>query len=139
MSRTGYRSYAQAPEKKPEVLEIKIVAAMKEINNDSDMKSYGSPRMVEELQAQGFEISENTTAKLMRKHGIRARRKWGYKPPQTTNPDPTAKYNKNLIKNKPPTGFGQQFVTDITYIPTQEGWVYLSVIILNDTPKASHS
>ena len=93
------------------------------------MKSYGSPRMVEELQAQGFEISENTTAKLMRKHGIRARRKWGYKPPQTTNPDPTAKYNKNLIKNKPPTGFGQQFVTDITYIPTQEGWVYLSVII----------
>ena len=102
---------------------------MKTINKDSEMKCYGSPRMAKELQAQGVSISENTTAKLMNKHQIRARRKWGYKPPKTTTPDPTAKYNKNLIKDNAPTSFGQQLVTDITYIPTQEGWLYLSVMI----------
>jgi len=129
VSRAGYRSYAKSPEKQPKAQEIEIVAAMKSINKDHEMKCYGSPRMAVELKAQGFKISENTTAKIMRKYEIRARRKWGYKPPKTTYPDPEAKYNKNLIKDKPPTNFGQQFVTDITYIPTQEGWLYLSVMI----------
>ena len=36
------------------------------------MKNYGSPRMQQELAARGYEVSENTVAKLMRDHGLRA-------------------------------------------------------------------
>ena len=75
VSRSGYCAYARNPEKLPQATEIKIVAAMKAINNDPEMKSYGSPRMTRELKALGFKISENTTARLMRKYKIRARRK----------------------------------------------------------------
>ena len=102
---------------------------MKRINNDPDLKCYGSPRMTMELNALGYAISENTTARLMRKHGIKAKRKWGYKPPKTTTADPKARYNDNLIKEVSPTSFGQQLVADITYIPTKEGWLFLSVVM----------
>lgn len=129
VSRSGYRAYTQKPEERPPLRELKLVAEMKRINNDPDLKCYGSPRVTEELNALGYKVSKNTTARLMRKHGIRARRKWGYKPPKTTCPDPQARYNENLIKKRPPTAFGQQLVSDITYIPTQEGWLYLSVVM----------
>lgn len=108
---------------------MKLLAEMKRINNDPDLKSYGSPRMTEELNDLGFNVSQNTVAGLMRKHGIRAKRKWGYKPPKTTSADPQAKYNKNLIKENTPSTFGEQLVADITYIPTKEGWLYLSVVM----------
>ena len=86
VSRSGYRAYAQPPETRPSLRELKLVAEMKRINHDPDLKCYGSPRMTEELNALGYKISKNTTARLMRKHGIRAKRKWGYKPPKTTSP-----------------------------------------------------
>lgn len=109
--------------------ELKIIAEIKKMNNDPDLKNYGSPRITTELNALGYQISENTVAKLMQKHGIRARRKWGYKVPKTTTVDPQAKYNENLIKEDAPAHFGQQLVADITYIPTKEGWLYLSVVM----------
>lgn len=129
VSRSGYRSYAQAPETRPALLELTLVTEMKRINNDPDLKSYGSPRMTGELNDLGYPISENTTARLMRKYDIRAKRKWGYKPPKTTTAAPKARYNDNYIKDNPPSNFGQQLVADITYIPTKEGWLYLSVIM----------
>ena len=45
---------------------------MEQIHGDRDMKSYGSPRMQQELVARGHDVSENTVAKLMRDHGLRA-------------------------------------------------------------------
>ena len=100
---------------------------MKHINHDPEMRVYGSPRMTNELRNRGYQISVNTTAKLMKNHGISSKRKWSFKPPKTTQVDKTAKYCDNLIKNHPPQRFGQQIVADITYFPTKEGWLYLSV------------
>ena len=94
VSRSAYRAFAKAPEKRPSLRENQILATMKAINSNKDTKCYGSPRMAKELRAQGYQISENTTAKLMRKHEIRARRKWAYTPPKTTTPDPKAKSMK---------------------------------------------
>lgn len=129
VSRAAYRRHLETL-KKPVSLDAKrLIAEMKQINNDRKLKSYGSPRMTQELNDRGFKISENTVAKLMVEHGIRSKRKYAYKPPKTTVADPKAQYSKNLITGTCPIRFGSQLVADITYIPTKEGWLYLSVVI----------
>ena len=90
-----------------------------------------------ELNALGYSISANTTALLMRKQWIKAKRKLGdinlLKPLLLTH---RIVLMKKFIKGNFPTAFGQQLIADITYIPTKEGlalskegWLYLSVCI----------
>jgi len=129
VSRSAYRQHLKQKFRAPKALRTEVIAEMKTINNDPKLKVYGSPRITRELHQRGFSISENTVAKLMREHGIRSKRKYAFKPPKTTVVDKEARYCENVIKEKPPTRFGQQLVADITYIPTKEGWLYLSVVI----------
>jgi putative transposase len=89
--------------------------------------SYGSPRIHKDLVEAGETCSENRVARLMRKHGLKALR--GYKRPRH-------KYGKPSVLM--PNRLGQQFTvespdqawaTDITYIRTYEGWLYLAVVL----------
>ena len=89
---------------------------------------YGSPRMTVELNESGFAISENTVAKLMSQQGLRARNGKGYK----YFPDVLAKnhVSDNLLKrNFTASGPDQKWVSDITYIKVEKGFVYLAVIM----------
>ena len=73
--------------------------------------------------------SENRCARIMRKRGINARQKAAFRP-KTTVADPDAKPAPNLLKDAPaPTGPGELYVGDITYVATREGWLYLAVVI----------
>ena len=88
---------------------------------------YGSPRMTAELKARGHTCSENTVAKVMREHGIRAtapRRR-----ARTTDSNhrlPVA--DNRLARAFDPTEPNTVWSADITYIPTGEGWLYLAVV-----------
>lgn len=89
---------------------------------------YGSPRITAELRAEGFECSKNRVARLMRKQGITARTRRRYK--VTTN----SKHNKPVAENLVQMQFNPEkknslWTTDITYIWTKEGWLYLLVIL----------
>ena len=109
--------------------QIRLVAEMKAIHNDPKLKAYGSPRMTAELHSRGFECSKNTVAKLMQENGLVAKGAKTFKPPKTTTVDKSAKYSSNRLENQKATHFGEVLIADITYIPTKEGWLYLSVII----------
>ena len=92
-------------------------------------RCYGSPRMTRALQAMGTTCSENRVAKIMRSQGLRARMRKPFRP-KTTTPDHRACPSPNLLAQAPaPSAPGQQLVSDITYIPTREGWLYLALII----------
>lgn len=89
---------------------------------------YGSPRVHRDLLEGGERCGENRVARLMREAGIRALR--GYKKPR-------AKYSGKLAVIAP-NRLEQQFavntpdqtwVTDITYLRTHEGWLYLAVVL----------
>ena len=108
---------------------MKIVSEIKAIHADPKLKVYGSPRMTEELIAKGYNICENTVAKWMQEIGIQAKRNPTFKPPKTTVADPNAKYSPNLIASITPVRFGEILISDITYIRTKEGWMYLAVVI----------
>jgi putative transposase len=65
----------------------------------------------------------------MRQNSIRVRPRRPYRP-KTTQPDHAAHPSPNLLaKEGPATAPGLQIVSDITYIPTAEGWLYLAIVV----------
>lgn len=90
--------------------------------------AYGSPRMTRELRERGFPASEPRVERLMRENGIRARHKRRYK--ATTDSKHTLPVAKNLLdRNFTPTAPNQVWTADMTYLWTDEGWLYLAVVI----------
>jgi putative transposase len=85
--------------------------------------------MTQALQQQGVTCSRNRVARLMRDNHLRARPRKPFRP-RTTDPDHASHPSPNLLRQAgAPTAPGQQIVSDITYIPTAEGWLYLAVVL----------
>jgi transposase InsO family protein len=92
-------------------------------------QTYGSPRIVAELQQQGAQHGRNRVARLMQQAGLCGRQKGRYRV-QTTDSDHDHPIAPNRLATAPrPTGPNQIWVSDITYIQTQEGWLYLAGIL----------
>ena len=124
-----YAARKRPPSKRAKENEV-IVSKIKEIHEDRHLKVYGSPRMTTVLQEEhGLSCSENRVARLMAKNGLQARYKAAFRP-KTTTQDPTQKASPNILANtEPPSAPGQVCVSDITYVATREGWLYLAVVI----------
>lgn len=92
-------------------------------------RNYGAPRVVQELRADGTPISKRRCARLMRAQGLQGR----YRPrrrPRTTDSVHAHPPGPNLLGQQPaPTGPNQAWMTDITYLRTGEGWLYLAAIL----------
>jgi len=89
---------------------------------------YGRTRIWYELKSLGLSVSEKLVGKLMHSLGLFARRRKRFRP-KTTQVDRRAKYSKNHLKGMSPDAPNQVLVTDITYLPTKEGWLYLSGVM----------
>lgn len=90
--------------------------------------TYGSPRITEELRAEGIEISRPRVARLMKKASIRSQIKKKFV--VTTDSKHTHPVAENLLdRNFEAELPGQVWVSDITYIRTAQGWLFLTVII----------
>jgi transposase InsO family protein len=89
---------------------------------------YGSPRLVFELQEQGYEVSRSTVARVMKTERLiaRPRRKYVH----TTDSDHNWQVVDNILDRQfSATRPNEKWVSDISYILTKEGWTYLTVII----------
>ncbi len=92
-------------------------------------KTYGSPRIHAYLQRKGVFCGRNRVARLMKLHRIAARKahKWH---PVTTRQFPGARTAPNLLNREfEASRPNQKWVSDITYIDTAEGWLYLAAIL----------
>lgn len=91
--------------------------------------TYGSPRIHAELRATGVECSRNRVARLMRRAGIVAKRRKLHKVSTTdskhTYPVAPNLLNRQFSAERP----NEKWLTDITYIPTKEGWLYLATVL----------
>lgn len=92
-------------------------------------RTYGAPRIVKDLQDEGTAISKRRCARLMKTHGIQGRKKHRRKPRTTDSRQTHAPAPNRLAEQPAPTGPNQVWVTDITCIPTDEGWLYLAAIL----------
>ena len=98
------------------------------IIHSESKKRYGSPRVHEALIKQGERVSRKRIARLMREEGLRGRRPRCWV--QTTDSSGTKYPAPNLLKRNFQTAAPNRvWAADITYIPTREGWCYLSVIL----------
>jgi transposase InsO family protein len=129
VSRSGYHAARKRLPSARCLANRKLVEAIAEIHAHRHTRCYGSPRMTSELRSLGLSCSENRVARLMRTEGLRARPRKPFKP-KTTRPDHAARPSPNLLASAPPPAApGTQMVSDITYIPTHEGWLYLVLVI----------
>ncbi len=89
---------------------------------------YGSPRIHAELQAQGITSSRKRVARLMRKRGLSAHRR--HHKTITTKSEPCARVAPNLLDQDFPASHpNEKWTGDITAIWTDEGWLYLAVVL----------
>ncbi|MGH9208455.1 MAG: IS3 family transposase [Acidimicrobiales bacterium] len=105
-----------------------LVNEMIEVHRTLD-DTYGSPRMTDELARRGFCVNHKRTERLMAEHGLYAK-DGRRKKVRTTIPDVTAPPLPDLVRRDFTVGEpGQRTCGDITYIPTDEGWLYLADVL----------
>ena len=90
---------------------------------------YGSPRIHQALLAAGEKVCQNTVAKLMRQRHIRAKTKKKFVPRTTASAHDQPVAGNLLERRFTATLPNQKWVADITYIPTDEGWLYLAGVL----------
>ena len=125
VSRSGYHAHlrkSQRPRRRQDAqLAGEIRAAF-----TASRQTYGSPRLVHCLRGKGLRHGKNRIARLMREQHLCVRQKRRFVP-RTTMADKTSPVAPNLLLQRPaPTRPNEVWVTDITYLPTREGWLYLA-------------
>jgi putative transposase len=128
VSPSGYYRWRQKrPSKRQredEALVIKIAAAHR-----ASRRTYGAPRIAVDLREAGTPTSKRRCARLMRAQGLRGKKKHR-RHPRTTDSRHKQPVAANLIAQRPaPTAPNQCWLTDITYLQTAEGWLYLAAIL----------
>ncbi len=127
VSRPGYYAWCKRPESKRatanRALRVRIKAA-----HQKSRGTYGSPRVHATLVSEGMRVGRARVAKLMRAEGLRARRKRRFV--RTTDSKHNLPVANNVLDRQfDPAEPNKVWATDITYIWTKEGWLYLAVII----------
>jgi len=121
-----YRWLSEGPSDRWKENEQPLVEIM-EIFEESK-NSYGSIRMTRELKERGRNVGQNRIAKMMRAAGLQARKPKKFK--VTTDSKHNYPVAPNLLDQEfYATGPGEVWVSDITYVRTKNGWLYLTVII----------
>ena len=106
-----------------------LISAMKEIHSERHKDVYGSPRMHQELVDHGYEVCLSTVETLMRREGLSASTHRGFRV-CTTDSNHELPIAKNTVNREFERDEANEvWVSDLTYIPTRSGWLYLVVMI----------
>ena len=127
VSTSGYYGWRNRPESARSEKNRILLSHIRIVHKKS-RKNYGSPRVTEELNDLGIPCSENRVAKLMRENSVRAKRSRKFK--VTTNSKHNYPVAPNLLNRKFEVASPNiVWVSDITYIWTSEGWLYLAGVV----------
>jgi putative transposase len=128
VSVSGYRAWKRGGSpKRKRLTDTQMLTLIRAIHKELK-GAYGSPRMVRELRGRGFPASKARVERLMRNNGIRARHKRRYK--ATTDSKHSRPVAANLLdRNFAPQAPNLAWSADITYIWTDEGWLYLAIVL----------
>jgi transposase InsO family protein len=128
VKRSGYHAWVQAAASARERTDAVLRGQIRTVHTQHRGR-YGAPRIQAELAAQGARHGCKRIARLMRAAGLRglcARRFV----PRTTQSDHDQPIAPNRLATHPaPTGPNQTWVTDLTYVWTAEGWLYVAVML----------
>ena len=127
VSQSGYYKWLKRIPSNHEQTNKALLKAIKE-EHEASGGNYGRPRIYRRLRAKGWKVSRPRVARMMRKHGIRSkiRAKWV----ATTDSKHTYRRSPNLLnRDFKPGRQGHAWISDITYLPTRQGWLYVTVVM----------
>lgn len=127
VSRSGYYAWLKRPPSERERANQALTVVIQTAYARS-RRTYGAPRLHVDLKAAGYGCSRKRVARLMRACGLVARRRRRYQ--TTTN----SKHDYPVAPNVLARAFSavrpnEKWLTDITYIATREGWLYLAAVL----------
>lgn len=128
VSPSGYYA-AQRPARGPRQLDDAVLAAKIAAVHRRSRRNYGAPRIVRELQEEGVYTSRRRCARLLRAQGLRGRKKQARRPRTTDSGHGQPVVENRLAKSPAPSGPNEVWLTDITYLRTAEGWLFLAAIL----------
>jgi putative transposase len=148
VSRSGYYGSLKGAISQRAQENEKLLSLIKEEHKKS-RRCYGSPRIFKALKAKDVQVSRPRVARLMKQAKIRAKMVRRFR--VTTDSKHSFAVSENLLnRNFSAKATGQAWVSDITYIRTLTGWLYLTVVLdladrkiigwaLSETMKAKHT
>jgi transposase InsO family protein len=128
VSRSVYYDWQK---RKPSARQVENEEITKEIRRvyKESKNRYGSPKITNDLVSNGWKVSRQRVARIMRSNDIRSiiSKKFKVTTTDSSHSLPVAKnhLNRDFTANRPV----EKWVSDITYIPTEQGWLYLTIIM----------
>ena len=134
VSRPGYYAWAKRRVSGRDVRRRELLGQIRAAHASS-RGTYGSPRIAVELKASGVRVCENTVARYMREHGLKVKPRRRFMPCTTDSAHPHPVAPNVLDRDFAAGGSGavdgpdRKWCCDLTYVRTDEGWLYLWVVI----------
>ena len=128
VSRSGYHDWLNRRPSRRAIEAEKIKKMIRSVHQQSKGR-YGSPKITEELKFKGVSISRPRVARMMRSEGIRSIIHKRYRVSTTDSKHNYQVSDNHLKRNFKTQSPGQVWVSDITYIATYQGWLYLTIIM----------
>ncbi len=127
VSASGFYDWFERPQSKREQANAQLLVRIRDSFAASD-RTYGSPRILHDLQAAGETCSVNRVARLMQAAGIKARHKRRRVPGQLVSAVHSVAPNL-LDRQFQASGPNQKWAADFTYVWTAEGWLFVAIVL----------
>ena len=128
VSRSGYYAWRDRPDSASAARRVALASKVRAVHG-ANRRVYGSPRVHAALVASGEHVCRNTVAKVMRGQRIRARTSRKYVPRTTDSRHQQPVADNVLGRDFDAALPDRKWAADITYVPTDEGWLYLAGVI----------
>ncbi len=129
LSRSGFYAWSAEPGIRPgQELSAKLLEQIRLVH-ESSRCTYGAPRVTAQLKADGVAVCRNTVAKRMREAGIRVRPRRRFVPRTTDSNHHCPVAPNRLDRNFAAEAPDRKWACDFTYLWTDQGWLYLAVVI----------
>jgi transposase InsO family protein len=129
VARAAYYAWTQNPVRVRDDFRANLVGQIQRIRQEPFMSSYGSPRMTRELLARGTAACENTVACVMKAAGLRADCAKRFVPCTTDSSHDRPVALNLLDRDFSATAPDQKWLTDVTYVPTREGFLFVAGVL----------
>jgi transposase InsO family protein len=127
VTKSGFYAWKRRPKPERERRDAQLAATVAAVHQRS-RRTYGSPRVHRELKARGVRVGKKRVERLMRENGIQGRSKRRFK--RTTDSRHTSPIAPNLLARRFDVSEpNRAWVTDVTAIATDEGWLYLAPML----------
>jgi putative transposase len=126
VSRAGFYVWCGRPPSKRAVEDVRLTVLVREAHERS-RKTYGSPRVHADLEAQQIFVSRKRVIRLMRAENLAARQRRRYRRMTTATSDSPAA--PNLLDRKFPPALNQSWASDTTFLRSGDDWLYLAIVL----------